>query len=107
MCPKDEMAYPQEIGYNGTQKRSIMKRTALLLVATLLLLGGCSRLTKENYDKVESGMKYEEVVKLIGKPDRCSEAIGVTSCVWKSGETEVQATFIGNKLTIITGSDLK
>jgi len=84
-----------------------MKRIALLPVATLLLFSGCSKLTKENYDKVKSGMMYEEVVKLIGKPDNCSEAFSVTSCVWKSSETEVQATFIANTLTIITGNDLK
>lgn len=84
-----------------------MKRTALLLAGALLLLGGCSKLNKENYDKVKSGMIYEEVVRFIGKPDECNEGFGMTSCVWKEGKTEVAATFIADKLTIITGSGLK
>lgn len=84
-----------------------MKRTLLVAAAAMLLLGGCNKLTKANYDKVKTGMQYDEVVRLIGDPESCSEAIGLMSCEWKSGDAEVAVSFIGNKVTLVTGSGLK
>ena len=84
-----------------------MRKSYLLLAAALLLLSGCNKLTKENYDKVKSGMMYDDVVNILGKPTNCSEAIGITSCEWKSGESEVQINFISNKVTLMTGENLK
>ena len=84
-----------------------MKKSYLLLAAALLLLSGCNKLTKENYDKIKSGMMYDEVVQIIGKPTNCSEAIGISSCTWKHGESEVNVNFIANKVTLMSGDNLK
>lgn len=84
-----------------------MKRTVLALLGAALLLGGCSKLTKENYDKIRTGMHYDEVVKLIGKPETCSEAIGLSVCEWKSGDSAVTVNFIANKVTLSTANGLK
>ena len=54
----------------------------LLAVATVTLLAGCSKLTKENYDKIDMGMDKAEVVKVIGQPDNCDTTLGVETCVW-------------------------
>ena len=84
-----------------------MKRTVLALLGTAMLLGGCSKLTKENYDKIRTGMHYDEVVTLIGKPENCSEAIGLSVCEWKNGDSTVTVNFIANKVTLRTASNLK
>ena len=34
-------------------------------------------------------MPYKKVVDLIGKPESCSETIGISSCTWKNGKTEI------------------
>ena len=73
----------------------------------ILMLGGCSKVTKENYDKIEVGMAYEDVVKLIGKPEGCSEALGISSCKWKNGNAAIDISFISNQVTIISSKGLR
>ena len=73
----------------------------------ILMLGGCSKITKENYDKIKVGMPYEEVLKLIGKPEGCSEALGISSCKWKSGSAVVEISFISNQVTIVSSKGLR
>ncbi len=84
-----------------------MKKTYLLLAALVLLLSGCSKLTKENYDQIKPGMSYEEVVAIIGKPDHCSEVIALSNCEWKEGDVAVHISFIGGKATIMAAEGLK
>ena len=84
-----------------------MYKTLWIAAAAALLLAGCSKVTKENYDKIKTGMQYDEVVRLIGDPDSCSEAIGLSSCTWKSGDAEVSVNFIANKVTLSSASGLK
>ncbi len=84
-----------------------MKRTLLLALTAMLLLAGCNSLTQENYNKVKTGMHYDEVVSILGKPESCSEALGLMSCEWKDGDAEVAISFIAKKVTITTGSGLK
>ncbi|WP_345974406.1 DUF3862 domain-containing protein [Sulfurimonas sp. HSL3-7] len=84
-----------------------MKKSYLVMAAALFLLSGCSKVTKENYDKIKVGMSYDEVVALIGKPEGCDEIFGVTSCEWKSGKAEVKAKFISDQVTYTTASGLK
>lgn len=84
-----------------------MKKTYLLLAAFTLFLGGCTTLTKANYDKIQGGMTYDEVVAIIGKPDQCTEVFALSNCSWTSGDTSVNVSFIGGKVTLTTGTGLK
>jgi hypothetical protein len=83
-----------------------LAKAYLLLAASLLLLSGCSKVTKENYDKIKTGMLYDEVVQLIGKPKECSEALGISSCEWKNGKAKVDIKFISNQVTFFSGDHL-
>jgi len=82
-------------------------KTTLIFLAAALLVTGCSKMSKENYDKIKTGMSYEEVVSLIGKPEGCSEALGLSSCEWKSGKSEISVSFIGGKVSLRSSSGLK
>jgi PBP1b-binding outer membrane lipoprotein LpoB len=81
-------------------KRNDLKKHYLIIAALILLLNGCSKITKENYDKIENGMPYEEVVKLLGEPEGCAETLGISNCEWKNKDARIMITFIGNKATI-------
>lgn len=84
-----------------------MKKRYLIITALVLLLSGCSNVTKENYDKIKSGMTYDEVVKILGKPEGCSETLGISNCEWKDDDAKISITFISNQVTISVANGLK
>jgi len=68
-----------------------------MCVFSILALAGCSKVNKENYDKIKIGMSYEEVVGLLGKPDKCEEPILKTkSCMWGSSDKQIEIKFAGD-----------
>ena len=81
-------------------------RYVLALVA-LTLLCGCSKLNRENYSKIKMGSEYSEVVKILGKPDRCSEALFVRNCVWGDENRNITVNFVGDKAVLFTSKNLK
>ena len=77
------------------------------LIAALLLLTACSKLTMENYQKVKVGMKYDEVVELIGPPKECNEDLGTRRCVWGDEEGKhVKINFIGEAAVMFSHKGL-
>lgn len=61
-----------------------------------IALTGCSKLSVENYEKLEMGLSKDEVVAIIGTASECSEPVlNSFSCEWKSGEKSVTVKFVG------------
>ena len=80
-----------------------MKRLIPLIVATLmfsLILTGCSKVNRENYDKVNVGMEYSQVIELIGEPNKCDAALGMKSCVWGTETKNITINFIAEKVAL-------
>ena len=66
----------------------------VICMFSILALSGCSKVSKENYDKIKNGMNYEEVVGILGKPDTCEEPIMKTkSCMWVSSDKQIKIKF--------------
>ena len=85
----------------------MIKRSIIALCA-LFLLSSCSKLNMENYDKLESGMKYEEVVAIIGSPAECSEKLGTRRCIWGDDEgANIKANFINERAIFFSHDELK
>nr|WP_321401761.1 DUF3862 domain-containing protein [uncultured Desulfobacter sp.] len=74
-----------------------VKLLILVLFCTVVLLG-CSKLTRENFDKVEMGMDYKKVVEIIGEPDTCDGALGAKKCVWGNETKNITISFMGEKV---------
>ena len=72
--------------------------TALgICVLSILLLFGCSKVNKENYDKIKIGMSYPEVVAVLGNPDKCEEPVLKTkSCLWGSSDKKIEIKFVAD-----------
>lgn len=83
-----------------------MIRVALLAA---LMLAGCSRVTLENYQKLEAGMTHEQVYALLGKPDQVSGGgvgnMSFSNETWSGGGREIRLTFGGDKLLLKTIED--
>lgn len=84
-----------------------MRRTTILTALTLfavLLLAGCERVTRENYEKIRTGMTMDEVVKILGEPtDQQSVGIGpleATTARWEGKSGAISIQFVGKKVQI-------
>lgn len=75
--------------------------------AVLVLLSGCSRLTMENYDKLEMGMSKAEVEDVIGSADECVETLGAVNCVWgKKDAKHISVNFVADRAVMFSNKGL-
>ncbi len=72
------------------------------LIAAAGVLSGCSKVTAENYAKLDVGMERQEVEQLLGKPDHCEAALGAKSCVWGNGPAEIKVAFAGETAVLFS-----
>jgi hypothetical protein len=83
-----------------------MKKTILITAAASLLLAACSKVTQDNYDKVESGMSRAEVEAIIGNATKCKEALGAASCVWGDDNKYIKVKFVADIAAIVSSNGL-
>lgn len=84
-----------------------MHTRTVVAMALLLAILGCSKLTLENYSRIEPGMAYDEVVRLIGEPEQCDDVMGVRNCRWGDETRSVNVSFVGGKVLLFASSNLK
>jgi hypothetical protein len=86
------------------------KKTKLFLLAlmtSLFLTVGCSKINKENYDKLEMGMEYSEVTALLGNPDSCTESMGAKSCTWGNEAKNIKVNFLADTTMVFSSTGIK
>ena len=73
-----------------------------LAIAAFLLLAACSRVTQENFAKIQDGMSEAEVHALLGKPGESSNitvlGLSGTSSRWVSDEGMIAVQFVNGKV---------
>lgn len=84
-----------------------MKIRSILAVGVILLMLGCSRITLENYNKISMGMSYEDVIQLLGSPDRCDDMMGVRACQWGDEKRSIHVNFVAGKVLLFSSSNLQ
>lgn len=84
-----------------------MSFRTLALIAACVLLVACNKVNQENYSKLKSGMSKTEVEGLLGAPDECSGALGLTSCTWGDQKAFISVQYAGNKVLMFSGQGLK
>jgi len=89
----------------------MLRRSAVivlvLFVAVSLMTMGCSKISKENYDKIEAGMTYDEVTAILGTPDETKDVIGTKSCVWGKAPETISIKFVGDNVVFHSAKGLK
>ena len=75
-----------------------------LAFAALLLLAACSRITQENFAKIQDGMTEQEVSAILGSPAESSSSsilgISGTSSTWRSGDAVITIRFVNGKVAL-------
>ena len=78
----------------------------LFLACLLIALAACSKVTAENFAKIQDGMSEQEVLGLLGKPAESSSVsfLGVSgiSSRWVSGDTAITVKFVNGKVALKT-----
>jgi hypothetical protein len=77
----------------------LIKITVMALLFSVSFFG-CSKVNRENYDKIKAGMNYQQVISIIGEPDKCDAALGVKTCVWGNETKHIAITFMGDKVFV-------
>jgi hypothetical protein len=82
-----------------------MKLRALAFAA-VLLLAACSKITQENFAKIQDGMSEQEVTAILGRPTESSSGsvlgISGTSSKWAGGDATITIRFVNGKVALRT-----
>jgi hypothetical protein len=79
----------------------------LIALASVVLLGaGCSKLTKQNYDKIRPGMEYQQVLDILGDEAICIVATGAQNCTWGDAKKNITVRFAADKVVFTTSTGL-
>ena len=77
-----------------------------LFIACFLLVIGCSKLTSENYEQLKPGMAYQEVAKILGKPDECRSTMGIKQCQWGDSNKYIKVNFAADMVVLFSSKGL-
>jgi len=77
-----------------------------LAFAALLLLAACSRVTQDNFAKIQDGMTEQEVAAILGSPAESSSGsvlgISGTSSKWTGSDAVITIQFVNGKVALKT-----
>jgi hypothetical protein len=78
------------------------KTLVAVAAAALLALAACTRITQENFSKIETGMSEQDVISLLGSPTESNSGsvLGVsgTASRWVGRDAEIQVRFVNGKV---------
>lgn len=76
----------------------------ILIVVLALTLGACSKITEENFAKIEEGMSEQEVISVLGAPTQSNSVnvLGVSGAAsrWISRDAVVAVHFVNGKVVL-------
>ena len=78
-----------------------MRQLILGLIVGFFMLAGCSKATPENYQKIEVGMKREQVHQILGNPTKVEGEVGTTPLsvsveTWNNDPHVITITYEGD-----------
>lgn len=88
-----------------TKKTSRVWLYALLGIMMFGLFA-CSKVNKENYDKLKIGMGIDEVTTLLGEPNQCETLIAFKSCTWGKPPTSITIRLVADKVILFENQGL-
>ena len=74
----------------------------MVLLCSILLLGCGSKVSQENFDKIQTGMTQAEVTSILGNPTESNSIafgpIGGTTSTWKENSGTITIQFVNDKV---------
>jgi hypothetical protein len=83
-------------------RRVVIPIMLIICLAPTFMFLGCSKITQENYNKLKIGMEYNEVLKILGKPDHCESVLSMKNCLWKESSKSITIGIIADKVVFLS-----
>lgn len=78
------------------------------VTVAVILLSGCSKLTKVNYDKIEMGMVKSDIEIVLGPADSCDRLFGTFTCIWGDSDGKyIEIRFIAGRASVFSHDGLE
>jgi hypothetical protein len=86
-----------------------MGKTIRIMLLSSILMGitGCDKVNQENYQKIETGMKYQDVITILGEPGNCQAFLTAKSCQWGTETRKIDIKFIGDEVMLYASAGLQ
>ncbi len=79
-------------------------RRAAVAAAAALLLAACSKITADNFNRIQDGMTQPEVQAILGEPTESSSiqvaTLTGTSSTWTDKNASITVRFVGGKVVM-------
>lgn len=75
-----------------------MRVIIVLLLSTLLIACGNSRVNHSNYVLVDTGMHYNEIKHMLGEPDWCDDRERPRECRWGNERKNIEINFVARRV---------
>jgi hypothetical protein len=83
-------------------RRVVIPIMLIICLAPTFIFLGCSKITQENYNKLKIGMEYNEVLKILGKPDHCESVLSMKNCIWEESSKSITIKIIADKVVFLS-----
>ena len=74
------------------------------ILVALVLLAGCSKITQENFARIQDGMAEQEVLAILGQPAESSNitvlSLSGTSSKWTADGAVISIQFVNGKVRV-------
>jgi len=87
--------------------RPIIVIMLIICLVPMFVLLGCSKINQENYDRLKVGLEYDEVLKILGKPEYCESVLKIKNCTWEKSSKIINIVIIADKVVLISNRGFK
>lgn len=86
--------------------RSTIIIILIFFLFPMLILLGCSKINQKNFDKLKAGMEYDEVLKILGKPDNCESVLNMKNCTWEESPKIIKILIFADKVVLLSSQGI-
>ncbi|WP_041958469.1 lipoprotein [Sulfurospirillum arsenophilum] len=79
----------------------------IIIALVVLIFAGCSKLSKENYDKIQVGMSYVQVSDILGKATKCDSLAGMSDCTWGDEKHYIKVKLVADKVMFMHSAGIE
>ena len=52
------------------------------------------------------GLEYDEVLKILGKPDNCESVLNMKNCIWEKSSKIIKIVTVADKVVFLSGQGI-